>query len=197
MVPVKNNLAPTACGLAYSIEPHPKISAPVIHWHPGPIEISADEALAIKPRGPRSGRQNCRRSMVGASPRHPRPTIFQRIDRRRKPTRLLFAHPPTGISHHRRPHRKKRTCSKVGGGRCRRTPQMAPDHTGKTCRRRRNLSPSETQLGSIMALYSMTLPKAGCKKFALCTKYGSGSVGANPQNCLGVDERISVDWIVV
>jgi hypothetical protein len=52
MIPVKNNLAPTACGLTYSIEPHPKISVPVIHWHPAPIEISADEALAIKPRGP-------------------------------------------------------------------------------------------------------------------------------------------------
>jgi hypothetical protein len=52
MVPVKNNLASAASGLAYAIESHPQMRAPVIHWHPEPIEISADEALGIKSRGP-------------------------------------------------------------------------------------------------------------------------------------------------
>jgi hypothetical protein len=52
MLPLKNNLAPAACGLAYTLEPHPDFAAPVVRWHPDPIEISVDEALAPKPRGP-------------------------------------------------------------------------------------------------------------------------------------------------
>ena len=43
----------------------------------------------------------------------------------------------------------------------------------------------------------MAYRKAGCKKFALCTKYGSGSEVANSRNFLGVDMRNMVGWIVV
>jgi hypothetical protein len=51
MLPIKNNLSHTACGLAYTIQPHPHLAAPVIHWHPQPVDTSADEALSAK-RGP-------------------------------------------------------------------------------------------------------------------------------------------------
>jgi hypothetical protein len=52
MVPIKNNLAAPTCGLAYTIESHPRIAAPLLRWQPEPVNISADEALAKKPRGP-------------------------------------------------------------------------------------------------------------------------------------------------
>jgi len=46
MLPVKNNLAPDARGLAYSIEPYGANAGPVVAWEPTPVNISADEALA-------------------------------------------------------------------------------------------------------------------------------------------------------
>jgi hypothetical protein len=52
LLPLKNNLAPSACGLAYTIEPHPNLPVPILRWHPDPIDISADEALGSKSRGP-------------------------------------------------------------------------------------------------------------------------------------------------
>jgi hypothetical protein len=45
MLPVKNNLAPTATGLAFTIKSHPETGAPVIAWSPDPVISSADEAL--------------------------------------------------------------------------------------------------------------------------------------------------------
>jgi hypothetical protein len=57
MLPLKNNLAPAACGLAYTIEPHTDFAAPFLRWHPEPIDISVDEALASKSRGPEAEEQ--------------------------------------------------------------------------------------------------------------------------------------------
>ena len=53
-VPLKSNLAAAASILAYSIEPHPEIDAPVIRWEPAPLTVSLEEALAppTKTRGP-------------------------------------------------------------------------------------------------------------------------------------------------
>ncbi len=44
-LPLKNNLGPTACGLAYSIEPRGHCGAAAISWHSAPITTSAEEAL--------------------------------------------------------------------------------------------------------------------------------------------------------
>jgi hypothetical protein len=52
MLPLKNNLSSAACGLAYTIEPHPNLGAPVIRWGPEPVDTAADEALAARARGP-------------------------------------------------------------------------------------------------------------------------------------------------
>jgi hypothetical protein len=39
--------------------------------------------------------------------------------------------------------------------------------------------------------------KASCKKFALCTKYGSSVEVVNPQDVRGVDMRIMEGWVMV
>jgi hypothetical protein len=52
LLPIKNNLSHTAGGLAYTIEPHPHLAAPVIRWQSQPLDTSADEVLASKSRGP-------------------------------------------------------------------------------------------------------------------------------------------------
>ncbi|MCI0335319.1 MAG: AAA family ATPase [Planctomycetes bacterium] len=44
-LPLKNNLGPTACGLAYTIEPRGQCGAVAISWHSAPITTSAEEAL--------------------------------------------------------------------------------------------------------------------------------------------------------
>lgn len=54
LLPLKNNLSPAACGLAYSIEQHPTHSAPRIAWESAPLQQSAETALAPKNRGPES-----------------------------------------------------------------------------------------------------------------------------------------------
>jgi hypothetical protein len=48
LLPLKNNLAAPACGLAYSIAPHPQTRAAAITWYAAPITTSSEEAL----RGP-------------------------------------------------------------------------------------------------------------------------------------------------
>jgi putative DNA primase/helicase len=45
MLPTKNNLAPDALGLAYSIEPVGIGGAPVVAWEADPVEVSADDAM--------------------------------------------------------------------------------------------------------------------------------------------------------
>jgi hypothetical protein len=52
MVPIKNNLAGAARGLAYTIQAHPRLDAPVLRWEPLPVDASADEILSGKSRGP-------------------------------------------------------------------------------------------------------------------------------------------------
>jgi hypothetical protein len=50
LLPLKNNLGPTACGLAYAIES--QNGAPTIRWSPEPIAVSADSTLGFsKSRG--------------------------------------------------------------------------------------------------------------------------------------------------
>ncbi len=45
-VPIKNNIAPDTGGLAYRIEPLGVDGCPVVAWEPGPVNVSADDALA-------------------------------------------------------------------------------------------------------------------------------------------------------
>ena len=44
-VPLKNNLAPDAGGLAYRIEPNGAGGYPIVAWEPDPVNVSADDAL--------------------------------------------------------------------------------------------------------------------------------------------------------
>jgi len=45
MLPAKNNLAPDALGLAYTLEPYGMNGMAVVAWEPEPVEITADEAM--------------------------------------------------------------------------------------------------------------------------------------------------------
>ncbi len=49
-LPIKNNIAPDTGGLAYRIEPRAEVGGvdgcPVVAWEPGPVNVSADDALA-------------------------------------------------------------------------------------------------------------------------------------------------------
>jgi hypothetical protein len=45
MLPAKNNLAPDALGLAYSLEPYGLNGTAVVAWEPEPVDITADEAM--------------------------------------------------------------------------------------------------------------------------------------------------------
>jgi hypothetical protein len=45
-----------------------------------------------------------------------------------------------------------------------------------------------------MNICSDTRRKAGCKKYALCTKYGSGNKVARLLYLRGVGKRITVGW---
>jgi hypothetical protein len=53
LVPLKNNLAPDASGLAFNIESNVAGSVPVIRWLPGAIETRADTLLASQRRSGR------------------------------------------------------------------------------------------------------------------------------------------------
>jgi hypothetical protein len=46
LLPIKNNLAPDAGGLAYRIEPVGAGGGPALAWEPDPVTVSADDALA-------------------------------------------------------------------------------------------------------------------------------------------------------
>jgi len=56
LLPVKNNLRPLGTGLAYTIESHPALNAPLVRWHSAPITASAEEAFRPLPksRGPQA-----------------------------------------------------------------------------------------------------------------------------------------------
>lgn len=45
MLPLKNNIAPDTGGLAYRIEPRGVNGCPAVVWEPGPVNVSADDAL--------------------------------------------------------------------------------------------------------------------------------------------------------
>jgi hypothetical protein len=46
LLPLKNNLTATACGLAYSITSEPGSGAPAIAWHASPIDMSSEHGLS-------------------------------------------------------------------------------------------------------------------------------------------------------
>lgn len=45
VLPAKNNLAPDALGLAYSLEPYGPNGTAVVAWEPDPVSMTADEAM--------------------------------------------------------------------------------------------------------------------------------------------------------
>jgi putative DNA primase/helicase len=55
LLPIKNNIGPDAGGLAYRIKPLEIGGCPVVDWEPDPVNINADDALAIEGR-PEEGR---------------------------------------------------------------------------------------------------------------------------------------------
>ncbi len=53
-LPVKNNLGPLGAGLAYTIEPHATLDAPVLRWEANPVTTTVEQAFKppAKSRGP-------------------------------------------------------------------------------------------------------------------------------------------------
>jgi hypothetical protein len=54
LLPLKNNLTPTATGLAYTIQSNDAARAPAITWEPSVIQETAETILAPKKRGPQA-----------------------------------------------------------------------------------------------------------------------------------------------
>lgn len=52
-LPLKNNLAPTACGLAFAIEPNVTSGTPTVRWSPDPVETTPDCVIALGRTGGR------------------------------------------------------------------------------------------------------------------------------------------------
>jgi len=74
-LPLKNNLAAAACGLAYTIEPRGPLAAPAVVWDPTPLTIATTDALTSPkpPLQPSTERAEARQWLREALTGGPRP----------------------------------------------------------------------------------------------------------------------------